>query len=50
MSDFSIEIAYNSTFGTSGAGNGQFNYPVSLTILNNDIFVSDKQNHRVFLK
>lgn len=47
MSNINIEISFNSNFGSNGSGNGEFNYPSSITILNNEMFVSDKQNHRV---
>ena len=47
MSDFSIEITYNSDFGSFGSGNGEFNNPSRATILNNELFVVDKQNHRI---
>jgi hypothetical protein len=36
-----------STFGTRGAGNGQFQYPAGSVVANGQLFVVDKQNNRV---
>lgn len=47
MSDFSVDISYNNDFGSQGSGNGQFSYPSGLCVLNNEIFVVDKQNNRI---
>lgn len=47
MSVESINIIFDFNFGTRGSGNGEFNYPTGITIANNNIYVVDKQNHRI---
>jgi len=47
MSDYSVNITYNNDFGSQGSGNGEFSYPSGCCILNNELFVVDKQNHRI---
>jgi len=47
MADFSVDVLYNSSFGSNGSGDGQFSFPSGITVLNNEIFIVDKQNHRI---
>lgn len=47
MSSFNPELSFNNSFGSNGSGDGEFDYPIGILILNDEIFVTDKQNHRV---
>lgn len=43
----SVSYTYNSTFGSSGTGNGEFAYPSGIAVYDDQIFVVDKQNNRI---
>jgi len=47
MSEYSIDITFNDEFGSQGTGNGEFSYSSGVVILNNEVYVVDKQNHRI---
>ena len=38
---------HNSGDGTSGAGNGEFNFPADVAVDGNHLYVADKLNHRI---
>jgi hypothetical protein len=42
-----VILLYNSEFGSKGSGNGQFDYPTGICVANNQLFIVDKQNHRI---
>lgn len=47
MSQVNIEIIYNSSFGSRGVGNSQFQYPTAGIVIGAELFIVDKQNHRI---
>lgn len=42
-----VILLYNSQFGSKGSGNNQFDYPTGICVANSQLFIVDKQNHRV---
>lgn len=42
-----IDISFDFSFGSQGSGNGDFQYPSGILVLNDEIFVVDRQNHRI---
>ena len=42
-----INIFFDSQFGIKGIGDGQFDYTAGIKIINAQIYVVDKQNHRI---
>jgi len=42
-----INMFLNKSFGVRGTANGEFDYPTSLCLVGNQIFVVDKQNSRI---
>jgi uncharacterized protein YmfQ (DUF2313 family) len=40
-------ITFQSQFGSSGSLDGQFRYPTGITVKDSEIFICDRQNHRI---
>ena len=47
MPNIDINISFDYSLGTRGQNNSEFVYPSGLCILNNEMYVVDKQNNRV---
>jgi hypothetical protein len=47
MSAKNVDISFNNSFGSKGSSAGQFDYPSGITIEGSQMFVVDKQNHRI---
>jgi tripartite motif-containing protein 71 len=47
IEEISAEGAYVTQFGSTGAGNGEFNEPADLTVAEGELYVSDYANNRV---
>jgi hypothetical protein len=47
MADTNVILLFNSQFGSRGSGNDNFDYPSGICIANNQIYIADKQNHRI---
>ena len=47
MSNININLQITGSFGTSGTGEGQFQYPSGSVVANNALYIVDKQNNRV---
>jgi DNA-binding beta-propeller fold protein YncE/uncharacterized protein YmfQ (DUF2313 family) len=47
MSSINIDISFNNSYGERGSANGEFQYPSGITLLNDEVYVVDKQNHRI---
>ena len=47
MAEVDVNISYDSQFGSNGTGNSEFAYPTGICIANDNIYVVDRQNHRI---
>ncbi len=47
MADNQITILQVDQFGSRGDANGQFDYPAGIEIVGSELFVVDRQNHRI---
>ena len=47
MAGIDVILLYNSEFGTRGSGDDQFEYPTGVCIVGDNMYVVDKQNHRI---
>lgn len=47
MPSSNVDISYSAQFGSKGTGNGQFKYPHGMCVLNDILYVVDRQNHRI---
>ena len=47
MADINVILSFNDQFGSRGSGELEFDYTAGICVANNQLFVIDKQNHRI---
>lgn len=47
MADINVILLFNNQFGSRGSGNVQFDYSAGICIAGGQLYVVDKQNHRI---
>lgn len=47
MASATVDISLNSSFGSVGSGNDQFHFPTGICVTGDNLFIVDKQNHRI---